>query len=146
MLIAPLIFLVIVTGIAHVGDAKSVGRVGTKALVYFLSASAFALLFGLVVGNIVKPGAGLNINPSTLDPNAIAKKTAGGTEPRGAADFILDIIPDSVVNAFATNTLLQVLFFAIFVGIAVIAIGQERCKPILDVFDSFLEVIFKIMG
>jgi aerobic C4-dicarboxylate transport protein len=146
MVIAPLIFLVIVTGISHVGDAKAVGRVGTKALVYFLSASVFALLFGLLVGNIVKPGAGLNIDPSTLDPNAIAKKTAGGEAPSGAAGFILDIIPDSVVGAFANNTLLQVLFFAIFVGVAVVAIGQERCKPVLDVFDSFLDIVFKIMG
>lgn len=145
MIIAPLIFLVIVTGISHVGDVKSVGRVGVKALAYFLVASSFALVFGLIVANVVQPGAGLNIDPASLDTAAVAAKTQGGELPT-AATFLLEVIPESVVGAMAENTLLQVLFFSIFVGAAIIVIGKERCKPVLDLADAALEIIFKIMS
>ncbi len=145
MIIAPLIFLVIITGIAHMGDVKAVGRVGAKALIYFLSVTTFALLFGLLVGNIVQPGAGLHINPATLDVKAMDAQT-GGAEPTDAATFILNVIPTSVIDAFAQNALLQVLFFSVFVGAAVVVIGQEKVRPLLDVMESFLAIIFKIMG
>ncbi len=143
MIIAPLIFLVIVTGVAAVGDVKSMGRIGAKALGYFLGMTTFALIFGLVVGNIVQPGAGMNIDPHSFNSSALDNVTG---QAKSGADFVLEVIPASVVGAFADNSLLQVLFFAVFFGAAVIVIGPDRCAPILTLFDRILEVIFKIMG
>jgi aerobic C4-dicarboxylate transport protein len=144
MIIAPLIFLVIVTGIAHVGDVKAVGRVGVKALVYFFCASTLALIFGMVVANVVRPGAGLNIDPATLDAAAVEEKTQGGALPT-ASDFLLEVIPTSVFGAFADNVLLQVLFFAVFVGAAVVVIGRDKVAPFMDLLDSGMTIIFTIM-
>lgn len=143
MIIAPLIFFVIVTGIAAVGDVKSVGRVGVKALTYFTGATLVALVFGLVVANLVQPGRGMDIDPASLDAAALEEATG---EAQGAAEFILGVIPASVGGAFADNNLLQVLFFAVFFGAAVIVIGPKRCAPILSLFEMVLEVIFKIMS
>ena len=143
MIIAPLIFLVIVTGIAAVGDVKAVGRVGVKALMYFTGATMFALVFGLIIANIFQPGAGLNIDPTTLDDTALKESTG---EAKDAASFILGIIPVSVIGAFAENNLLQVLFFSVFFGAAIVVVGQERCAPLLAVFDNVLELVFKIMS
>ncbi|ACL41380.1 sodium:dicarboxylate symporter [Pseudarthrobacter chlorophenolicus A6] len=145
MIIAPLIFLVIVTGISAVGDVKAVGRVGVKALVYFTAATLFALLFGLVVGNVVQPGAGLNIDPATLSQADLDAKT-GSAAPKDAASFILDVIPASVIGAFASNSLLQVLFFSVFFGAAIVVIGRERCMPVISLMETVLELIFKIMS
>ncbi len=145
MIIAPLIFLVIVTGISAVGDVKAVGRVGVKALVYFTAATLFALVFGLVVGNIVQPGAGLNIDPATLSQADLDAKT-GSAAPKDAAGFILDVIPASVIGAFANNSLLQVLFFSVFFGAAIVVIGRERCMPVISLMETVLELIFKIMS
>ncbi|MBP3037740.1 cation:dicarboxylase symporter family transporter [Arthrobacter sp. zg-ZUI100] len=144
MIIAPLIFLVIVTGIAHISDVNAVGRVGVKALAYFLAASSFALLFGMVVGNVVRPGAGLNIDPGTLDTSALDSKTSA--EVASPTEFILNIIPVSVIDAFASNSLLQVLFFAVFFGAAAVVIGRETCEPVLKVMEATLEIIFKVMS
>lgn len=144
MIIAPLIFLVIVTGIAHVGDVKAVGRLGVKALVYFLVASTFALVFGMVVANVVKPGAGLSIDPATLDAAAVEQKTQGGELP-AASDFLLEIIPTSIFGAFAENVLLQVLFFSVFVGAAVVVVGRDKVAPFMDLLDSGMTIIFTIM-
>ncbi|WP_309080769.1 C4-dicarboxylate transporter DctA [Zhihengliuella sp.] len=145
MIIAPLIFLVIVTGIAAVGDVKSVGRVGVKALIYFTGATLFALLFGMVVANVVQPGKGLNIDPATMSQEALDEKT-GGAQPHGASEFLLGVIPESALGAFAENSLLQVLFFSVFFGIAVIVLGQDRCRPLLNIFELVLEIVFKIMS
>ncbi|MHC6593372.1 C4-dicarboxylate transporter DctA [Arthrobacter sp. C152] len=145
MIIAPLIFLVIVTGISAVGDVKAVGRVGVKALLYFTAATLFALVFGLIVGNIVQPGAGLNIDPATLSQTDLDAKTGSGA-PKDAASFILDVIPSSVVGAFASNSLLQVLFFSVFFGSAIVVIGRERCMPVISLMETVLELIFKIMA
>lgn len=144
MVIAPLIFLVLVTGIAHVGDVKAVGRVGMKALVYFLVVSTSALVFGMVVGNLVDPGAGLDIDPATLDTTALDEKTT--TEPATASEFLLNIIPTSVIDAFATNSLLQVLLFSLLFGAAVIVTGPEKCAPVLSLFETVLGLFFRIMG
>lgn len=145
MIIAPLIFLVIVTGISAVGDVKAVGRVGVKALVYFTGATLFALVFGLIVANIVQPGAGLNIDPATLSQDALKAKTS--TAPPGdAGQFILGIIPTSVVGAFASNSLLQVLCFSVFFGAAIVVVGRERCMPVVNLLETVLELFFKIMG
>ena len=144
MIIAPLIFLVIVTGISAVGDVKSVGRVGVKALVYFTAATLFALAFGLVVANVVQPGAGLNIDPASLSQDALSAKTATAP-PKDAGQFLLGIIPTSVVGAFASNTLLQVLCFSVFFGAAIVVVGREKCKPVIDLMEITLELFFKIM-
>ena len=145
MIIAPLIFLVIVTGIAAVSDVKAVGRVGVKALAYFTAATLFALVFGLVVGNLVQPGAGLNIDPASLSQDALNAKTATAP-PKDAGAFILGIIPTSVVGAFAGNSLLQVLCFAVFFGAAIVVVGRERCLPVITLMETVLELFFKIMG
>ena len=145
MIIAPLIFLVIVTGISAVGDVKSVGRVGVKALVYFTAATLFALAFGLVVANIVQPGAGLNIDPGSLSEDAVNAKTTAAP-PKDAGQFLLGIIPTSVIGAFASNMLLQVLCFAVFFGAAIVVVGRERCKPVIDLMETTLELFFKIMS
>lgn len=144
MIIAPLIFLVIVTGIAQISNVSAVGRVGAKALGYFLAASSFALIFGMVVGNLVRPGAGLNIDPGTLDTTDLDAKTS--VEVATPAEFILNIIPVSVIDAFASNSLLQVLFFAVFFGAAAVVIGRETCEPVLKVMEATLEIIFKVMS
>ena len=145
MIIAPLIFLVIVTGISAVGDVKAVGRVGVKALVYFTAATLFALVFGLVVANIVQPGAGLNIDPATLSQADLDAKTGAGA-PKDAASFILDVIPASVIGAFANNSLLQVLFFSVFFGAAIVVIGRDKCMPVISLMETVLELVFKIMS
>ncbi len=145
MIIAPLIFLVIVTGISAVGDVRAVGRVGVKALVYFTAATLFALAFGLVVANVVQPGAGLNIDPASLSEDAVNAKTTTAP-PKDAGQFLLGIIPTSVVGAFASNSLLQVLCFAVFFGAAIVVVGREKCKPVIDIMETTLEIFFKIMA
>jgi aerobic C4-dicarboxylate transport protein len=144
MIIAPLIFLVIVTGISAVGDVKAVGRVGVKALLYFTGATLFALVFGLIVGNIVQPGAGLNIDPTTLSQDAVNAKT-GTAPPKDVGAFLLGVIPTSVVGAFANNSLLQVLCFSVFFGAAIVVVGRERCMPVINLLETVLELFFKIM-
>lgn len=145
MIIAPLIFMVIVTGIAAVSDVKAVGRVGVKALVYFTGATLFALIFGLIVGNVVQPGAGLNIDPAALSQEALAAKTTTAP-PENVGQFLLGVIPTSVVGAFASNSLLQVLCFAVFFGAAIVVVGRDRCRPVLNLLETVLELFFKIMS
>jgi aerobic C4-dicarboxylate transport protein len=145
MIIAPLIFLVIVTGIAAVSDVKAVGRVGVKALAYFTAATLFALVFGLAVGNLVQPGAGLNIDPASLSQDALNAKTATAP-PKDAGAFLLGIIPTSVIGAFASNSLLQVLCFSVFFGAAIVVVGRERCLPVITLMETVLELFFKIMS
>ncbi len=147
MLIAPIIFCTVVLGIAHVGDLKSVGRIGVKALVYFEAVTTFALIFGLIIGNLVKPGAGFNIDPQTLatGADAIAKKTNNGELPH-TVEFLLNIIPHSVISAFAENALLQVLFFAVLFGLALAKFGETGPPVILEFVDHMSHVFFTIIG
>lgn len=147
MLIAPIIFCTVVLGIAHVGDLKSVGRIGVKALVYFEAVTTFALIFGLIIGNLVKPGAGFNIDPQTLatGADAIAKKTKNGELPH-TVEFLLNIIPHSVISAFAENALLQVLFFAVLFGLALAKFGETGPPVILEFVDHMSHVFFTIIG
>ncbi|MBV9242787.1 MAG: cation:dicarboxylase symporter family transporter, partial [Acidobacteria bacterium] len=119
MIIAPIIFLTVVLGIAGMGDLKKLGRVGLKALVYFEVVSTIALLIGLAVVKLVQPGVGINADPATLDAKAVEQYTKAAEASGGAADFILHIIPDTVMGAFANGDILQVLLFAILFGIAV---------------------------
>jgi aerobic C4-dicarboxylate transport protein len=149
MLIAPIIFCVVVTGIAHVGDLKSVGRIGVKALIYFEAVTTFALLFGLVVGNVIKPGAGFNVDPATIaaGAEAVEQKTGGGELPH-TVQFLLNIIPTSIFDAFATNALLQVLFFAVFFGLALAKFSERSAYGVkLTVgIEQISHVIFIIIG
>jgi aerobic C4-dicarboxylate transport protein len=147
MLIAPIIFCTVVLGIAHVGDLKSVGRIGIKALIYFEVVTTFALVFGLVVGNILKPGSGFDIDPATLahGQEAIAEKTAGGQLPH-TVDFLLNVIPTSVFAAFAENALLQVLFFAVLFGLALAKLGERGAPVLLESIDHLSNAFFTIIG
>jgi aerobic C4-dicarboxylate transport protein len=144
MVIAPVIFLTIVTGIAGMGKAKDVGRVAGKAFAYFIVVSTFALIVGLVVANVVQPGAGLNIDPATLDPTAV-KDYAAKAQDVSIATFLLDIIPTTLVSALTSGSILQALLVAVLVGIAIGAAG-ERGKPVLNVLESASEVVFRLVA
>jgi aerobic C4-dicarboxylate transport protein len=144
MVISLIIFCTVVSGIAGVQDMKKVGRLGGKALLYFEVVSTFALLIGLTVGNIVKPGAGFNIDPATLDPKAIAD-FAGQAKAQGVTEFLMHIIPTTVVDAFAKGDILQVLLVSILFGFALSALGA-LAKPLLDLLDSLTRAIFKIVN
>jgi aerobic C4-dicarboxylate transport protein len=146
MIISPLIFCVVVTGIAKVGDLKAVGRIGLKAIIYFEVVTTAALGLGLLVGNIVDPGAGLDIDPSTLDAGAVDQKTGGAHLP-GTTEFLLNIIPSSVVNAFATNSLLQVLLFSVLFGVALAAFADHAGPSlVLKMLDELTQIIFRVVG
>jgi aerobic C4-dicarboxylate transport protein len=122
MVIAPIIFCTVVSGIAHIQDARKVGRIGIKALVYFEIVSTFALVIGLTVGNLVRPGAGFG--NAAANAQAV-QKLADQAKEMKSADFILHIIPDTVVGAFATGEILQVLLFAILFGFSLMALGER---------------------
>jgi aerobic C4-dicarboxylate transport protein len=144
MVITLIIFCTVVSGIANVQDLKKVGRLGGKALLYFEVVSTFALFVGLVVGNVVKPGVGFNINPASLDPKAIAD-FAGQAKAQSVTEFLMHIIPTTIVDAFAKGDILQVLLVSILFGFALSAIGA-RAKPMLDLLDSLTRAIFKIVN
>ena len=144
MVIAPLIFLTIVTGIAGMGELKSVGRVAGKAFVYFLCFSTLALVIGLIVANVVQPGAGMNIDPASLDTAAVTEytKRAHDTTLTG---FLLNIIPDTFVGAFTDHNILQVLFLAILFGISLALVG-DRAQPALTILDSVAAGFFRLVA
>ncbi|MBN8939180.1 MAG: dicarboxylate/amino acid:cation symporter [Rhizobiales bacterium] len=144
MIIAPVIFLTVVTGIAGMRDLEKVGRVAGKAMIYFLTFSTLALIIGLIVGNLVQPGAGLHIDPATLDPKAVAGYTAKAHEQTLTA-FLMNIIPTSPVSALASGDVLQVLFFSVLFGIALAAVG-DRGEPVMDVMQSMLQAMFKLVA
>ena len=144
MVITLIIFCTVVSGIANVQDIKKVGRLGGKALLYFEVVSTFALLVGLIVGNVVKPGVGFNINPASLDPKAIAD-FAGQAKAQSVTEFLMHIIPTTVVDAFSKGDILQVLLVSILFGFALSVIGT-RAKPILDLLDSLTRTIFQIVN
>jgi aerobic C4-dicarboxylate transport protein len=144
MIIALVIFCTVVSGIAGMQDMKKVGRVGGKALLYFEVVSTIALLIGLVVGNVVQPGAGFNINPATLDPKAVAEY-AGQAKAQSVTDFLMHIIPSTVIDAFAKGDILQVLLLAILFGFALSIVGQ-RSKLIVDVFSALTHAVFGVIN
>ena len=144
MLIAPIVFTTVVTGIAKMGNLNKVGRVGLKSLVYFEVLSTIALFIGLLVGKIVKPGAGMNVDVATLDAKALASYTAPSAH-LSTIDFIMNVIPKDVADAFARGEILQVLFFSILFGVALSAM-HESGKPVLDFIDGLSHVLFRIVG
>ena len=141
MVIAPIIFCTVVSGIAHMQDAKKVGRVGVKALVYFEVVSTFALAIGLIIGNIAQPGAGFTGKP---DEAAVAK-FANPAAHQSTVEFFLNIIPDSVVGAFAKGDVLQVLLFAILFGFALMAMG-DRATVVRTFIDDAAHAIFGVIA
>jgi aerobic C4-dicarboxylate transport protein len=143
MMIAPIIFCTVVVGIAKMGHMRDVGRVGIKALIYFEVMSTIALMIGLVVVNVLQPGAGINADPATLDTRAIASY-ATAAHAHSTEEFIMNIIPSTVVDAFAKGEILQVLLFAIFFGIALNWVGP-RGEVILKFVDETGHVLFRII-
>jgi len=146
MVFAPIIFATVVLGIAKMENMKELGRVGVRALIYFEVLSTFALVLGLIVVNLVQPGQGMNVDPATLDTQAISTYTsAAATGTGGVTDFLLHLIPGSVVDAFGKNEILQILLFSSLLGIALANLG-ERGKPVVDVLEAFSHGMFYIVG
>ncbi|NKF21463.1 dicarboxylate/amino acid:cation symporter [Solimonas marina] len=145
MLIAPVIFLTVVLGVAGVADVKKVGRVGAKAILYFEVVSTFALLIGLVVVNVLKPGAGFNVDPSTLDASSVAHYAQQAHE-QSTVQFLMHIIPKTFVDAFTGNgDLLQVLLLALLFGFALMHIG-DAAKPVMNVLEGLSQAFFRMIG
>ncbi|WP_026840724.1 dicarboxylate/amino acid:cation symporter [Citrifermentans bremense] len=145
MIITPIIFCTVVTGIAGMDDMKKVGRVGGKALLYFEAVSTLALAIGLVVINVIQPGVGMNADVTKLDTKGLATYTATAAKSHSFADFALGIIPNSVVDAFAKGEILQVLFFAILFGLALSAMG-EKGKPVYRMIDDVAHAFFGVVN
>ena len=143
MMIAPIIFLTVVVGIANIGDIRKLGRVAAKALIYFEVVSTLALGIGLGVATLFHPGRGMNIDPHSLDTKSISQYTAAGKE-LGGADYVLNIIPDTFVEAFAKGEILQVLLLAILVGLALVSLDHD--KSLTRLADSASHVAFKIIA
>ncbi|BDU74654.1 dicarboxylate/amino acid:cation symporter [Mesoterricola silvestris] len=143
MLIAPIIFLTVVLGIAKMGDMKKVGRVGGKGLLYFEVLTTIALAIGLVIANFVRPGAGMNINPASLDAKSISAYTHGAHLT--TVDFIMNIIPKDVADAFAKGDILQILLFAMLFGSA-LAFIKEDGVPVMRFLDGLNKVFFRLVA
>jgi aerobic C4-dicarboxylate transport protein len=144
MVIAPVVFLTITTGIAGMRDLGAVGRVAGKAFAYFLTFSTLALVVGLIVGNLVQPGAGLNIDPASLSGADVSTYVAKAHDTT-IVGFLSAIIPDTVVGAFAEGNLLQILFFSISFGIALALVG-ERGQPLVAVLDAAAAAVFRLVA
>jgi aerobic C4-dicarboxylate transport protein len=144
MLIAPIIFCTVVHGIAHMADMARVGRVALKSIIYFELMTTIALIIGLVAVNVLKPGAGMNIDPASINTAAIepyVKQTAAV----GFVPFLMNIIPGTFVGAFAEGNILEVLFIAVVCGFALVQLG-ERAKPLVDLIDIAAKMIFAVVG
>jgi aerobic C4-dicarboxylate transport protein len=145
MLLAPIIFGTVVVGIAKMGSIKEVGRIGVKALIYFEILSTIALVVGLVVVNVVKPGVGMNINASSLDGSSISKYSQAASEQGGTIEFFLNIIPQTFVGAFSNGVMLQVILLSVLMGVALVQMG-ETSKPLINTIDLFLQGLFRIVA
>jgi aerobic C4-dicarboxylate transport protein len=144
MLIAPIIFTTVVLGMTQTGAMKEVGRVGVRALLYFEIVSTLALLIGLVVVEVVKPGAGVHFNPATADMSAVSAYTSASTN-LSTTQFILHIIPDTMVSAFSGGEILQVLLVSILFGLAILGLG-EPAKPFITLLSAVSAVLFRIVA
>jgi aerobic C4-dicarboxylate transport protein len=144
MIISLIIFCTVVSGIASMQDMKKVGRVGGKALLYFELVSTLALLIGLVVGNLVHPGTGLNVNAANLDAKAVADY-AGAAKAQSVTEFLLHIIPTTVVDAFAKGDILQVVFIAVLFGLALSSLG-DRGKTLIAFIDAVTHAVFGLVN
>ncbi|MFT4251567.1 MAG: C4-dicarboxylate transporter DctA, partial [Caulobacter sp.] len=144
MVIAPVIFLTVVTGIAGMRDLGRFGRVALKAFAYFLTFSTLALIVGLIIANAVHPGAGMNVDPSTLHNAKVADYAAKAHETT-IVGFLMNIIPATVAGAFADGDILQVLFFSVMFGIALALVG-DRGQPVIDLLEAVAHAFFKLVA
>lgn len=144
MLITPIVFTTVVVGIGQMGAMKDVGRVGLRALVYFEVVSTLALVVGLVVVLIVQPGVGMHVDPATLDASGVSAYTSGAAHA-SATDFLLNIIPDSVVGAFARGDILQVLLFSVLFGLAMLHL-QPGSAPLVSLLEACAHGLFAVVG
>ncbi|BCQ29301.1 C4-dicarboxylate transporter DctA (plasmid) [Caballeronia sp. NK8] len=143
MLLAPIIFASVVVGIARMSDLHEAGRVGVKAVLYFEIASTVALVVGLVVVNVFKPGSGMNIDPAHIDSSAIATYKQAAKQ-HGTLDFLMSIVPNSIVGAFANGEILPIIFFSLLLAISLAKLGP-RTAPFVDMLDMFLQGMFGIV-
>jgi aerobic C4-dicarboxylate transport protein len=148
MIVAPIVFCVVVHGIAGAGDLKKVGRVGVKALVYFETMTTVALVVGLLLAFLFGPGHGMNIDPSTLDAKALSNyaDNANKLKGEGIGSFLMNIIPTTSFDALSRNDVLQVLFFAILFGVSLALVGGEKGERISSLIDAVSTVLFRAMG
>jgi aerobic C4-dicarboxylate transport protein len=145
MAIAPLVFGVVVHGIVGAGDLRKVGRVGLKSLIYFEAVTTLALILGIVLAYVFEPGRGMNVDPSTLDAKALASYTDRVGQVTGTTDFLMKLIPTTVVDAFAKGDILQVLLIAILLGSGLALLGESG-KPLADSIERITNVLFKVIG
>jgi aerobic C4-dicarboxylate transport protein len=148
MVVAPIVFCVVVHGIAGAGDLRKVGRVGVKALVYFEVMTTIALAFGVVLAFAFGPGHGMNIDPAALDASALNTHSENARKLQGAGvgSFIINIIPTTSIDALARNDVLQVLFFAVIFGVALALVGGEKSEKVASLIDAVSAVLFRAMG
>jgi aerobic C4-dicarboxylate transport protein len=144
MIIAPIIFCTVVVGIAGMENMKTVGKTGGYALLYFEAVSTLALIVGLFMINLLQPGAGMNIDPASLDTRSVAQYAAPG-KMQSTTDFLLNVIPNTVVDAFAKGEILQVLLFSVLFGFALHAFGAKG-KPVFELIDKISHILFGIVG
>ena len=145
MLIAPIVFTTLVVGIAEMGAMKQVGRIGLRALVYFEISTIFALAIALTIVEVLRPGRGVGFDPATADLNAVAAYTTTVQEQRGTVDFLLNVIPDTVIGAFARGDILQVLVFAVLFGLALLKMGG-RAAPLVALIATASDALFTMVG
>src|SRR3984893_14027562 len=148
MIVAPIVFCVVVHGIAGAGDLKKVGRVGVKALVYFETMTTVALVVGLLLAYLFGPGHGMKHDTSTLDAKALANYADNAHKLKGAGigSFLMNIIPTTSFDALSRNDVLQVLFFAIIFGTSLALVGGEKAEKITSLIDAVSTVLFRAMG
>jgi aerobic C4-dicarboxylate transport protein len=144
MLIAPIVFTTVVVGIAQTGAMKEIGRIGLRALIYFEVVSTVALVIGLIVARTLQPGAGMNFNPADVDVSSLSAYTSA-SKSLHTVDFILNIIPDTLIGAFTGGEILQVLLVSILFGVALLQLG-DPVRPLVDLFASASKVLFQIVA
>ncbi|MGF6954400.1 C4-dicarboxylate transporter DctA [Paraburkholderia youngii] len=145
MVIGPIVFCVVVSGMAHAGDLRKVGRVGLKSVIYFEAMTTIALVIGAVLAYATRPGAGMNVNLSSLDAASLTTYTEHAKSLKDTAGFLLKIIPDTAINAFATGDILQILVFSVLFGSALSLLGK-RAQRVSGLIDELSQVFFRVMG
>ncbi|KOS98414.1 dicarboxylate symporter family protein [Burkholderia mallei] len=145
MVIGPIVFCVVVSGMANAGDLKKVGRVGLKAVIYFEAMTTLALGIGLVLAYLTKPGVGMNVDLHTLDPASLADYAKNAQSLKDTAGYLLKIIPETAFDAFAKGDILQILVFSVLFGSALSLLG-EKAKRVNTLIDEFAQVFFRVMG
>lgn len=145
MMIGPIIFCTVVSGISAMDDMASAGRIGIKSLVFFLLSTVVTLAIGMVIANVAGPGVGMNVDVATLDPAAVENLVSKAPPPQGFVGFIMHVIPATAVEAFASGEILQILFFALLFSAAVVVMG-DKAKPVTKIIDDLSHIFFAIIG